>query len=251
MDVDLTNKKFSLCGNTGDPIYYNELFDLIDWIHQRGAYVHIITNGSYRTENWWKNLAALLLDKDLITFSIDGLPENFTQYRINADWDSIKLGLTTMQHSQATTEWKYIPFSFNEQNIEQARKFSLELGVDQFKIDPSDRWEGETDPFKPTHQIGAREQAITLWRKNNRAIIDPSCKKTHDKHFISADGFYMPCAFVGDYRSYYKSEFYKNKSRYDIHKTTISEILVNTQEFYDGIEKNAFDYCTFNCPKKL
>jgi MoaA/NifB/PqqE/SkfB family radical SAM enzyme len=249
MDIDVTDKKFSLCGNTGDPIYYSELFDLINWIHQRGAHVHITTNGSYRTEHWWKELAELMSKKDSIAFSIDGSPENFTQYRINGDWDSIELGIRTMRNSQATTQWKYIPFSFNEQNIEQTRCLSLELGIDQFVIDPSDRWDGETDQYKPATHIGTREQTIKLWHKDDKVSVDPLCKKMHNMHYISADGFYMPCCYVGDYRFYYKSEFYKKQSQYDIHKTTISEVLASAQEFYDEIEKTSPSYCAYNCPK--
>jgi hypothetical protein len=248
MDIDLSGKEFDLCGNTGDPIYYDQLFDMIQWIHQRGAQVHITTNGSYRTADWWNTLASLLTAKDSIAFSVDGLPGNFTQYRVNADWPSIKLGMLSMRNSPATTMWKYIPFSFNEHDIESARELSQQLGIDQFVITPSDRWD-HADPLQPNTYTGAREQTITLWHKQNTVEIDPLCKKVHNQHYISAEGFYMPCCYVGDYRFYYKSEFHKNKSQYDISKNTISEILTTTQNFYNSIEQTAPSYCTYNCPK--
>ena len=248
MDIDLAGKEFDLCGNTGDPIYYDQLFELIQWIHDRGARVHITTNGSYRTEKWWATLAMLLTEKDSVAFSVDGLPGNFTQYRVNADWPSIELGMLAMRNSPATTQWKYIPFAFNEHNIEQARALSVELGIDQFIVTPSDRWD-EEDPLRPTTYIGAREQPITLWHKQSNIEIDPLCKKVHNQHYISAEGFYMPCCYVGDYRFYYKSEFHKNKSQYDISKNTISEILTTTQNFYNSIEQTAPSYCTYNCPR--
>jgi len=249
MDIDLLGKGFDLCGNTGDPIYYDQLFEMIQWIHDRGALVHISTNGSYRTKEWWETLASLLTAQDLVTFSVDGMPSNFTQYRVNADWPSIELGMQAMRGSPATTQWKYIPFAFNEHDIESARELSQQLGIDQFIITPSDRWDGEADPLRPTVHAGAREQTITMWHKHTAVEIDPLCKKVHNQHYISAEGFYMPCCYVGDYRFYYKSEFHKNKSQYDISKNTISEILTTTQNFYNSIEQTAPSYCTYNCPR--
>jgi organic radical activating enzyme len=248
MDIDLAGKEFDLCGNTGDPIYYDQLFELIQWIHDRGARVHITTNGSYRTAEWWATLAMLLTEKDSVAFSVDGLPGNFTQYRVNADWTSIELGMLAMCNSPATTQWKYIPFAFNENDIESARELSQQLGIDQFIITPSDRWD-EEDSLRPTAYVGAREHPITLWHKQSNIEIDPLCKKVHNQHYISAEGFYMPCCYVGDYRFYYKSEFHKNKSQYDISKNTISEILTTTQNFYNSIEQTAPSYCTYNCPR--
>ena len=125
------------------------------------------------------------------------------------------------------------------------------MGIDEFQIDPSDRWDGGNDPLHPGEYTGSRESTIIYWRKNNSDIIevDAKCKTTYNQHYISADGYYMPCCFVGDYRFYYKSEFYKNKEKYSISNTTITEVLSNTKEFYDGIETNKPLYCTFNCPK--
>ena len=50
-------------------------------------------------------------------------------------------------------------------------------------------------------------------------------------HFISAWGYYMPCCWIGDYRFYYKSEFYKNKDLYDISK-------YSDKELYDILDMN-------------
>jgi MoaA/NifB/PqqE/SkfB family radical SAM enzyme len=249
MDVDLDDKDFVLCGNDGDPIYYNQLFEMIKWAHQRGANVHITTNGSYRSAKWWKTLSELLKERDSITFSVDGLPENFTQYRINAEWTSIELGMSIMRDSMAKTRWKYIPFSFNEQDIDQAYTIAQNLGIDQFIVSPSDRWDNTTEELRPRNFTGAREQTISVWSKNKNIEIIPKCKKMNNQHYISSSGFYMPCCFVGDYRFYYKSEFYRNKSQYDISKTTLSTILLVTQSFYDNIEQSQLEYCTYNCPK--
>jgi len=112
-DIDLTGKLFELKGNEGDPIYYRDLIPMVAWIKSQNANVAITTNGSYKKAEWWEELCSVLTESDTVIFSIDGTPDNFTQYRINADWESIQLGISILTQSQAKTRWKNIPFSFN------------------------------------------------------------------------------------------------------------------------------------------
>jgi organic radical activating enzyme len=93
LDIDLADKTIILSGNYGDPIYHPEFIDLVQQLKQRGARLEITTNGSHRKPEWWQELATYFTTQDTITFSIDGTPNNFTQYRENADWESINLAV--------------------------------------------------------------------------------------------------------------------------------------------------------------
>lgn len=251
LDLDLTGMDLMLCGNTGDPIYYPELFQLIKWLKQRGAYIHLITNGSYKSVEWWTELSSLLDEKDYVVFSIDGVPENFTEYRKNADWDSISMAMQVMVESKVTTVWKYIPFRYNIQSIDTAKQLSNNIGIDKFMVTPSDRWI-DNDEYKPVelHMQGARDSSIIKWRRGDELDIAPKCFN-NSEHYIDASGFYMPCCYVGDWRFYYKSTFYKNKNKYDIRNTTLSKLLMDTElnTFYNTITSEKPQYCKFNCPK--
>jgi MoaA/NifB/PqqE/SkfB family radical SAM enzyme len=254
LDIDLSNKIFSLCGSYGDAIYYDRLFDAIDFFKQHNAIVNLATNGSYQKIEWWETLASKLTDKDSVTFAIDGLPDNFTKYRINADWQSMSQGIDILARSDTKLIWQYIVFSFNENDIAKAEKLSVDLGFDKFNVLRSDRFENKTDWLRPTDKhIGDRDTPITLWKQEDEKEIEvvPICKKLNNQHYISADGYYMPCCYVSDHRFYYKSEFYKNRDFYDISKTTITKLLQSTQsiEFYNTLEDAKLSYCTFNCPK--
>lgn len=247
IDIDIEKKVFNLCGNYGDPIYYDQLIELVRWLKENKAVVIIGTNGSYKTKKWWEELCSLLDRQDSIVFAIDGTPNNFTQYRINADWQSIETGIKeTVKSTNAI--WKFIPFSFNEQDIEYARNLSIELGMQSFYVEPSHRWESIDDVLKPNLTANKTEHVLNWVPKQNSAI-EAKCKKTNYEHFISADGYYMPCCYVGDHRFYYSSEFYKNKEKYNISNSTISSILKNMSNFYETIEDKKLKYCTFNCPK--
>ena len=249
-DIKLDGLSFALCGNYGDPIYYDNLIPMVQWLKSKNARVTITTNGSYRKLDWWQELGDQLTEEDTVKFSIDGSPKNFTEYRVNANWESIKIGIDVVVKSKAKTVWKYIPFSFNVDSIKDTELLSKSLGITSFELSPSDRWDGENDPLKPAEFTGARESSIVQWRnKHSSELIDPKCTKNHYEHFISATGYYMPCCYLGDHRFYYKSKFYNNKEHYNISNTTITQVLEQTQNFYKTIEDKKYNYCTFNCPK--
>lgn len=249
IDIDLHSVTVSLCGNYGDPIYHNEFVNIIQWFKHKGANLLIFTNGSYKTINWWQEVAKVLTNNDTVLFAIDGVPENFTQYRVNADWDSIQQGIRVLADSDCRVIWKYIPFSFNEEDIDRARSIAQSLGMDNLVVDPSDRWD-HNDQLTPKNFLGPSQWQKITWNIDKPQEVHPKCKNG-DQHYISADGFYMPCCYVGDWRFYYKSEFYKNKERYNISNTTMTQLLSSEElkNFYNNITIKPESYCTFNCPK--
>jgi len=256
LDINLNGKVITLCGNTGDCIYHPKFHSFLEFFKKNGAHLRIVSNGSYRSKTWWEQTASYLDKDDTFVFSIDGLPENFTQYRTNADWKSIAIGIEIMARSATKTIWKYIPLGFNEGNIDQAKELSEELGIDVFHIEKSNRFDDnnihkyELKQFKPVDGslIDLRLKNHEQWINNNRDFgVNPSCAD-QKSHFISADGFYSPCCFVADYRWYYKTIFGKQKKQYSIVDYTISELFQKKEfvEFYKDINSNPI--CQFNCP---
>jgi MoaA/NifB/PqqE/SkfB family radical SAM enzyme len=252
IDIELVGKKITLCGNYGDPIYHPDFINLIISLKSRGAIVGIITNGSYKKQQWWEELVGNLTSEDSITFSVDGIPENFTEYRINADWPSIETGMKVVAKSVCNSTWKYIPFSFNQSNIDEARELSNKIGIKNFYIEYSDRFDDQTEFLKPTDSLmGSRYNAQVQWKSNNDNLtIDPRCDQGQE-HFITADGYYSPCCYLADHRFYYKTPFGKNKTQYNIRQHTLTEILQrpHTVEFYQTLDKQPG--CQYNCPKTV
>ena len=249
LDVDLAGKFVQLCGNYGDPIYHPNFIELVTALKDRRAQIKIVTNGSYKTAVWWTELNDILDCEDTITFSIDGIPDNFTTYRINADWPSIEQGIKISAASHCKTEWKYIPFSYNQNNVEQAKQLSESLGIDKFLVEPSNRFNEKTAHFKPTDTlINFKYQAQTEWKIGSQLDIDPLCDNGY-QHFISADGHYVPCCMLSDYRFYYKNIFGKHKTEYNIANTTLTTILSGPKvvEFYNTLDQQRG--CQYFCPK--
>ena len=248
LDIDIKGVEIAMCGNYGDPIYHPDLSGMVQDLKSRGATISITTNGSHRKKGWWENLVKELSDDDCVTFSIDGIPENFTQYRINGDWDSIQEAIKTCAAATCRTKWKYIPFLFNEDNIQQAKTLSTDLGIDQFQVVNSDRFDEVTMHLKPINNpMGIRWHNQQAWKQSQTIDrLNPKCH-SGDTHYISADGYYMPCCYIGDHRFYYKTEFGKNRKQYTIQDNTLSKILEKSTMagFYDNLIGHSA--CQFNC----
>lgn len=249
LDIDLKNKFFTLSGDYGDPIYYKDLFALVSWLKMQGANISLHTNGSYQTKNWWEELVSYLDKSDRITFGIDGVPDNFTKYRINADWLSIKTGIEVAA-DKVHTIWQYILFSYNTDYPQEAKQLSKELGIDEFAIIKSSRWDSLGDPYRPSDIFIASNDSELKFVANIRAEeISPRCKNLHKDHFISASGYYTPCCYVANHNFYFQTEFYKNKDKYNISTNTLTQVLEYTKDFYNNLEKTKPTHCIYNCPK--
>lgn len=252
IDIDMSGLEIHLCGNYGDPIYHPDLVPLVKYLKSQQASVSITTNGSHRQASWWEQLVEEMDSQDTVTFSIDGVPENFMQYRENADWSSILQAIKICVASGIGTVWKYIPFSFNQNHIHQAQQLSQDLGMTSFRLTRSDRFDRETEHLMPdTDLLGERfsaQQAIKN-QDSTEIVVDPKCHKGRE-HFISADGFYGPCCFIGDHRFYYKTFWGKEKKTYDIRHTTLTRLLAREQviDFYRNIPKNPPMVCQYSCP---
>lgn len=247
LDIDLDNKIFSLCGTYGDPIYHPDFLNFVQKLKQQNAVVSIVTNGSYKSQQWWLKLVALLDHRDTVTFSVDGLPENFTQYRVNANWQSIETGMRVCSDSSCKTVWKYIPFSYNENQIDQARELSNSLGLDDFWLDSSSRFDQHTQHLMPGEElINVEFYKQQQWKNGEIQSVVPKCFN-NKHHYISADGFYMPCCYISDHRFFYKTMFGKNKNKFDLRNNRLSQILADAEvvDFYQTLQNHPV--CQHSC----
>lgn len=124
-------------GAYGDPIYHPDFIQIVTELKRRDKLVAIDTNGSYMPAHWWEQLAAVLNQDDVLVFSVDGSPDNFTNYRINADWPSIQRGMQIMsERSQALLRWKYIVFRYNSdfQSMRSAYDTAYQIGIRHFQL---------------------------------------------------------------------------------------------------------------------
>lgn len=249
LDIDLANIRVHLCGNYGDPIYHQDLHGMVAMLKQRGATVIITTNGSYRAVDWWQHLIDLLDSTDTVIFSVDGMPDNFTKYRVNADWPSISAAIGVVTASTVNTVWKCIPFKFNQHQIDQIRSFALGLGCDQFLLDPSERFDEHTLQFMPSAVYQGPKLPLQQQVKSGSTVeVTPKCHSGID-HYVSAWGFYSPCCYVADQRFYYKTPYGQDSTQFDIRSSKLSAVLAQQQhqKFVQQLLIDPPKVCQYNC----
>ena len=142
--VEANPKEILLCGNWGDPIYAENFLGLLASLKSLIPYcsINIHTNGSGKSTEWWEEFASILSNRDHVQFSIDGTPDNYTQYRINSKWEDVENAIKTCVSikrklgKSTRYTWKHLVFSYNENTIMQAYEKSQELGI-QFTLQES------------------------------------------------------------------------------------------------------------------
>lgn len=159
-DIDLSLLKRSLegqyldliicSGNLGDPIYHPNLFEILEFLKSKCDVIKLHTNGSGKKESWWKEYYNVIRKTDITVFGLDGLEDTNQLYRKNQNWyqvfDAMKIG--KKQNKQII--WQWIPFSFNEDQINEAKILARRNGIN-FLLLKSHRWE-ENDHLKPKNK---------------------------------------------------------------------------------------------------
>jgi MoaA/NifB/PqqE/SkfB family radical SAM enzyme len=221
-------RKITFCGDDGDPIYAKDLLDILQWLRGENSIVQfvIVTNGSYKTKEWWEKLDSILNEKDHIHFSLDGWDqESNDTYRVNCDWDSISSGIDVLSNSRAYKTWAAIAFKFNEDKLEDMKKIAREKKFDNFQLTLSSKFGKnygtypKEDPLQPSDRYVAQgrftreytrlsdkewqDQTLDIFTNRfklenigNKSII-PLCMIGNKGLYLNSKGMFRPCCWTG------------------------------------------------------
>ena len=98
------------------------------------------TNGSARTQDWWRDLAKTIGTDGYVIFSIDGLEDTNYLYRKNTVWEKIIDNAKAFIDAGGIAHWEYIVFEHNQHQIEEARRLSEQMGFQKFQVKTSSRF---------------------------------------------------------------------------------------------------------------
>lgn len=208
---------FVLCGDYGDPIYYPELLAFIRKFRSTKTF-NITTNGSYKSREFWMELASLLTEKDSIIFSIDGLEDTNHIYRINSDWNSTMVGLDIMVASKTPVTWKTIVFDYNYTQLDDIAAFAESRGA-KFEAHRTHRFDNCED-LRPPAEFVETHHEYGVNFITDHILVDPQC---HNEKVITCDGIFHPCEFIRNPKTFYKSQLWKQRAQW-IEKLHISDI---------------------------
>jgi len=228
---------FLICGDYGDAIYYPDLIKLIKRFRNQVSF-DITTNGSRQSEKFWNELADVLTENDSVTFSIDGLENSNHLYRINSDWRSIMQGMDIMLNSAAKVHWKTIVFQFNYAALKDIKSFAESKGC-TFHAEKTHRF-GNND-FRPPDELLERNHLFQEQFVGAQFEIEPRCEK--DAKVITADGFLMPCNWIRNPQTFYKSQLWKQKQRWleklKIQNNTYDQAIEVVRDWENYVRQNS------------
>jgi MoaA/NifB/PqqE/SkfB family radical SAM enzyme len=276
-DFVLNNvEKITFCGDDGDPIYARSLIPVIQYIKSiKPVKFVIVTNGSYKKEDWWHELGRLLTSDDHVHFSLDGWDQaSNEQYRVNSDWDSIVKGITTLRNSSHVyMTWDAIAFSFNQNHLDDMQQLAKELGFDQFQLtlstkfnkvyniypkddvlQPRDNLISNTHRFQRvfTHFNNRRESSVekrislNLYNKlKDYNGIMPLCGVGNKGLFINSQGDFFPCCWVAN-RYTHNNQWIERSKKFNLYEKTLESVL--NDEFWSGeFENFSWQECKTKC----
>lgn len=134
------------CGTHGDPLAAKNVFEAIKAAKDLGAGMEMFTNGSLKTESWWKRLCDILDERDRITFSVDGIETNHL-YRQKTNIDKIMKHMKICCESKVKVRWDFLAFKHNEHEFEACQKLAKDIGVDHFRLRRTARFDVFKDKF--------------------------------------------------------------------------------------------------------
>jgi sulfatase maturation enzyme AslB (radical SAM superfamily) len=273
-------RKITLCGDDGDPIYAHDLVSTIQYFKQHyPVQFVIVTNGSYRTQDWWSELGSVLDEKDTVHFSIDGYDDaSNNQYRVNSNWDSIMLGVRTLRNaSRVYLTWAAIGFSFNQDHIPNMIGQARLMGFDNFQLTKSTKFVAIYPSYGPSDALQPRADMISPTNRFQRHFVDLSGRTAPDvqveniKHydqaktqyqdqvlplcavgnkglFINSQGDFFPCCWVANRYGHNKEWMDRGRS-YNLYQRTLHDVL--EEEFWNN-EFQSFRWleCQTKCNKK-
>jgi MoaA/NifB/PqqE/SkfB family radical SAM enzyme len=245
---------FTLCGDYGDALYYPNLIEFLDEFKDKAISLH--TNGSSQKPEFWHKLAARLSNKDTVTFGIDGLYEDNTLYRRNANWNSIMTGMDILRNnSDVNINWATLIFKFNQDKLDEIRQFAESKGA-KFIPKPSHRFDG-IESMRPTDSQNVEVQFLYQdeYHKKDPININPRCLNAMA---VGSDGYFYPCDWIRNPMSFYKSPLWKDKEKWlerlNIANTDLNGALTVMDEWRDFVKQSGLNgtaevLCKMKCRK--
>ena len=269
-------EKITFCGDDGDPIYAHDLIEVIKYFKSiKSIKFVIVTNGSYKSTEWWQQLGRVLDANDHIHWSLDGWDQSSNeQYRVNSNWTSIIEGITAFRFvSDAYMTWDSIAFSFNQDHLEDMQELAKKLGFDQFQLtlstkfnkvypvyllgdhlQPKDELISNNYRFQRqyTHFNERRPSAVGI-DTNLKLYQDakkyddvlPLCSLGNKGSFINSQGHLFPCCWVAN-RYSHNNEWLDLARSFDLNKTSLIDVLLDN--FWNGdFESFKWTECKTKC----
>ena len=141
-------------GQYSDPVHHPKFIEFLEKSYAKKVRAEIHNASSVKSLKWYiKAFKAHPYAKWV--FSIDGLPKDSHQYRINQDGEKLfNVMKESVNYLKVKPTWQYIVFKYNQNDIDTAKKIAIDNNI-EFKLSYSSRWDGEMSKLKPDEKYCA------------------------------------------------------------------------------------------------
>lgn len=261
-------------GDHGDPVMHPDIEYIIQYFRDI-KHTMLVTNGSLRGRDWWSNLARF--PNLAVTFSVDGLQDTLTQYRIHADFDRIMRNAQAFIDAGGRAVWKFIVFHHNQHQVDQARELATQMGFADFVSTVSDRNFYDQDEF-PVYIDGEYQghnlkmSTLTKTRPHSRTIMmqqvqrssfsPVTCEWARQKQiYIDYLGNLIPCCMTSGlmWRKDISGQLWQrivgDQESINLYHCELSDILQSDfyqHRLHDSLQsvKTVHHACVGNCANK-
>lgn len=221
-DLTAQLKSVVFNGNYGDPVASRHLNYAINKLLRRNIIiVTLFTNGSLKNTSWWSDLGRQLSGtSSKVVFSIDGLEDTNSIYRINSNFKKIMENASAYIQAGGQARWDFLVFEHNHHQIQKAKALAKKMGFKRFQEKKTTRFirGNYIHRQKSDKIINKKEKSINFLKdspegsKDFEKVIEKYeswekyinttpifCKFKHERKalFIDFEAFVWPCCWMG------------------------------------------------------
>lgn len=189
----------------GEPYLNPKFLDMTTYAHSKGIYTSTSTNAHYLNDEVARNTVESGLDRLII--SIDGTTQDtYESYRIGGKLEKVLEGTRNVVRWKKALKsitphivFQYLVVKPNEHQINDAKKLSKELGVNQINFKTAQIYDYEDgSPLIPSIQKYSRYTKGTDEKYHIKNPMNNHCWKMWHSAVITWDGKVIPCCFDKD-----------------------------------------------------
>ncbi len=182
--------KMFMCGNYGDPAAGHHTLDIYRAFREINPEITLgmNSNGGLQSPTWWQELASVMTGpRDYVVFSIDGLEDTNSIYRVNVSWKKVMANAEAFIGAGGSAHWDMLVYQHNQHQVDHVQEFARSMGFSWFRAKVSKR-----QPVKGL-------QYPVQWKRPHVASGPIHCHAlTEQSAYIDARGDLHPCCWLGD-----------------------------------------------------
>jgi sulfatase maturation enzyme AslB (radical SAM superfamily) len=181
--------KMFMCGVYGDPAAGTNTLDIYKQFRELNddIVLGMNTNGALKDHTWWHELGSIFNQpQDYVVFSIDGLEDTNSVYRVNVNWKKLMTNVDAFISAGGSAHWDMLIYRHNEHQVDACEQLARHMGFSWFRAKVSKRG------------FNANIQQPIGWAVPVAHSTEIKCHALDEQSaYIDARGRFIPCCWFG------------------------------------------------------